>query len=79
MAIAENHSVNKDCSESHQVPKTVTFRAVKDGSLDKLVVCKLKFFAFCIPAHLNTSCLFLQASSRLSFGTSRHALSNLKL
>ena len=29
-----------------QVPKTVTFRAVRDSCLDKLVVCKLKFFAF---------------------------------
>ena len=54
----------------------------KGGSLAKLVVCKLKLVAFVSQhtwTHVNTCCLFLQASSRLSFETSRHALSNLKL
>ena len=54
----------------------------KDGCLNKVVVCKLKLIAFVSQhtwTHLNTCCLFLQANSRLSFETSRHALSNLKL
>lgn len=29
-----------------RIPKTVSFRAVRDGCLDNLLVCKLTFFAF---------------------------------